>query len=156
MTLVGEHSASIDSKGRLAIPSYFRKSLTDSVVIAPVLDTPDDEPVLRVYTLTKWQQVETSVRQMPNTGGHARAEQVRRFQRELFSISKMVEIDGSGRVLLSPRQREILGESRTQLIGMSDKLEIWAEGYWKKYHRTWMDQSPEERFNQLDLGGLSL
>lgn len=157
MALTGTYSSVIDTKGRLGIPSYFRKFLKETLVVAPVLYTPKDEPVLRIYSEEKWEEIDTKISALVDGGSGDVSMQALNFKRMMYSTCKTVDIDTSGRILLSPPQLEILNKSKNvAVIGQSDKLEVWAGDYWKAKQAELRMLSPEDRFSELDLGGLGL
>ena len=49
-----------------------------------------------------------------------------------------VEVDGHGRIALSPELREFVGLERSaMLIGQGKRLELWDEGRWNEHCAEW-------------------
>ncbi len=57
---MGEYSHTIDTKGRLIVPSKFRESLGDSFVVTKGLDG-----CLFVYDMTEWKSFEEKLKELP-------------------------------------------------------------------------------------------
>ena len=55
---MGEYSHTIDTKGRLIVPSKFRESLGDSFVVTKGLDG-----CLFVYNMTEWKSFEEKLKE---------------------------------------------------------------------------------------------
>lgn len=66
--------------------------------------------------------------------------QARRLQRLLLGYATPLEMDGNGRILLSPTLREFAGlEKDLMLTGLGNKLEIWSDKAWND----WLDEAGE-------------
>lgn len=118
----GESYLSIDSKGRMTIPSKHRDDLT-KMVIAP--NPMPDERCLVIYPLHEWQKVEAHIVSQPNTA------EIRKLKRIFVGKAEEFVIDAQGRVLLPGTMREFaeLGK-KVVLVGQINKLEIWSESAW--------------------------
>ena len=76
---MGEYNHTIDTKGRLIIPSKFREALGDEFVVTKGLDG-----CLFVYDNEEWQNFEGKLKTLPLTNKDAR-QFVRFFQSRKFS-----------------------------------------------------------------------
>lgn len=113
---LGEYFHSLDDKGRVVLPSGFRRSLEDGCVVAKGQDGqlllfPPDEFRKRAAEVTDRPQ---------NRSG-------RRFSRTVFSGADHQMLDKSGRVLLKPELRRYGGLNSTEVavIGVFDHVEVW-------------------------------
>jgi MraZ protein len=113
---MGEYGHSLDTKGRLIIPSKFREALGDKFVITRSLD-----PCLCVYDMPAWERFVQKLSGLPyNT----------RKQRELvrffMSSATEVEPDKQGRILLPQKLRTHAHiEKNVVLLGVGARIEIW-------------------------------
>ena len=118
---MGSYDHSLDTKGRVIIPSKFREALGEKFVITNSLD-----PCLCVYDMPAWERFVQKLSGLPyNT----------RKQRELvrFFLSNAIEVepDKQGRVLIPGNLREAAGIDRDViLVGVGSRIEIWSRGSW--------------------------
>ena len=121
---MGEYNHSLDSKGRLIVPSKFRELLGDEFYVTKGLD-----PCLVAYTPEKWQEVLDSLEeQLPTNFRNGR--EMRRY---LIGGSAEVEIDKQGRVLIPGNLRQFAHlEKNLVLVGAGDYFEIWDEQAWQQ------------------------
>jgi MraZ protein len=133
---LGNHAITMDAKGRLAIPARVRDELTASCGGQLVVTAHHQEPCLLVYPEPQWQQLLPQIEALPNINRRAR-----QIQRALLGYATHVEMDGNGRILLSPTLRDYAGlEKDSMLVGQGRKLEIWSEARWY----SWMDEARED------------
>ena len=122
----GEHSHTLDSKGRLIMPSKFRQNLGDQFVAAKGL-----ERCLFVFPMTEWNALEANLKELPFTKGDYRA-----FTRLFFSGAEDCEFDRQGRFLIPQGLRDYAGIDRDVMaIGVSNRVEIWAKAEWEQYQK---------------------
>jgi MraZ protein len=121
----GAHRVKVDDKGRLAIPSQFRKQLREGSFISVSQDA-----VLAIYPPDLWNALAAQL-QSPLPGPDQRA-----LARTLYSMSVPFEPDGQGRISLQPEQRRLAAiesSSTVVVIGMGSRVEIWPEARWESY-----------------------
>ncbi|HEU4962541.1 MAG TPA: division/cell wall cluster transcriptional repressor MraZ [Bacilli bacterium] len=141
---MGEFSHSIDDKGRLIIPAKFRDELGASFVITRGLDH-----CLFVYPRSEWETIEAKLKTLPFTRADARA-----FSRFFFSGATECDLDKQGRVNIPPTLRDYAKMNREcVVIGVSDRVEIWAKEEWDAYCLNSADSFAEiaEKLVDLDL-----
>lgn len=123
---MGEYQHTIDEKGRLIIPSRFRSGLGERFVVTKGLDR-----CLFAFPAGEWSALEEKLKSLPFTKADARA-----FVRFFFSGATECELDKQGRILLPPNLREYaLLEKDVVVIGVSNRVEIWAKEEWEKYNQ---------------------
>ena len=111
--LNGEFNHSIDTKGRLIIPSKFRESLGEHFVITKGMDG-----CLFVYPDNEWSAFEDKLRELPLTNKKARD-----FKRFFLGSAVDGELDKQGRVLISSALRAYAGlEKEVVLAGVLIRL----------------------------------
>lgn len=123
---LGEYRHTLDLKGRVNLPTKFRKDLSKGVVITRGVDR-----CLFVYPQATWERLAANLARLPLTAQAGRA-----FARLLLAGAMDVVPDGQGRVMLPEYLRAYAGlEKRVVLAGVYDRLEIWDEAAWAAYTR---------------------
>ncbi|MDM5332630.1 division/cell wall cluster transcriptional repressor MraZ [Ureibacillus composti] len=132
---MGEYQHSVDTKGRLIVPSKFREQLGNTFVITRGLDN-----CLFGYPMDEWRKLEEKLKELPMTKKDARA-----FARFFFSGATEVEIDKQGRINIpSTLSTYAKLEKECVIVGVSSKIEIWAKDAWEAYFN-----DAEESFNEI-------
>ena len=140
---MGEWQHTIDAKGRLIIPARFREQLGERFVVTRGLDH-----CLFVYPLTEWAILEAKLKSLPLTQSDAR-----RFVRFLFSGASECELDKQGRINLPNNLKAYAGlEKDAVIIGVSNRVEIWASQSWQTYVDEASDSYEEIAEKIVDLG----
>lgn len=122
---IGKYIHTIDTKGRVTIPSGFRDYLQDGFVMTKGLDN-----CLFVYPNDQWREVEEKLTSLPLTNRDARA-----FMRFFFAGASKSNLDSNGRVLISQNLREYIKINKDLvIIGLSTRLEIWSKEEWDEYN----------------------
>jgi MraZ protein len=121
MDFKGTYEHTLDSKGRVSVPTRFREVLgpDQRLVIARTLD-PGCQ-CLTGFPLREWDAF------VERLGAHADFDaNAIRLNRLVMSSAVECGIDKQGRVLVPPTLREYAGLSRDVLwVGVGRKLEIW-------------------------------
>ena len=119
---MGEYSHTIDTKGRLIVPSKFREQLGNEFVVTKGLDGG-----LFVYPNEEWKNIEEKFRNIPLTTKDAR-----KFSRFFFAGAASCEVDKQGRILLPQVLREFADLSKdVVLVGVLSRIEIWSKERWQ-------------------------
>ncbi|SES64479.1 MraZ protein [Natronincola peptidivorans] len=122
---IGEYNHSIDTKGRLSVPSKFREELGEHFIVTKGLDN-----CLFVYPLEEWKILENKLKQLPMTNRDARA-----FVRFFFAGATECELDNQGRIRIPNNLREhAFLEKEAIIIGVATRLEIWSLDQWNQYN----------------------
>lgn len=118
MMFMGEYNHTIDTKGRLIVPSKFREILGDTFVVTKGLDG-----CLFVYDNEEWTAFEEKLKSLPITNKEAR-----QFVRFFLAGAAEVEVDKQGRILIPNLLREFAELSKdVVLIGVASRIEIWSK-----------------------------
>lgn len=111
----------LDSKGRLLLPSKLRGPLSSGLVITRGADR-----CLLIFTVQSWEALVERVRQLPL--GDRRA---LRFRRHVFANAAGLVPDAQGRILISPTLRTWAGiNSEVAIVGQDTHLEVWDSKLW--------------------------
>ncbi len=127
----GEYEHTLDAKGRVIIPAKFREIFKEHYA-EKFFVTRGLDQCLFVFTEEVWKSQERKFREMPFTKGEAR-----RFNRLFFSGAAEVICDKQGRVLIPDYLKSFaVIEQDVMIIGVSDRIEIWAKAKWKEFFDT--------------------
>ena len=124
----GEYSHALDKKGRVIIPAKFREVVKEHYAEKFFL-TRGLDGCLFVFTEESWKSQERKFREMPFTQTESR-----QFNRLYFSGACETVCDKQGRILIPDylkKHAEI--KEDVVMIGVSDRIEIWAKEKWEKF-----------------------
>ena len=134
----GATKVSLDAKGRMAIPTRYRERLAarcDGQIIVTV----DKDHCLLVYPLPDWEELERKLVRLPSMNKAAR-----RIVRIMVGYATEVDMDASGRILVSKELREFASlEKQAMLIGQGNKFELWDEETWNEKRDAWLGQDDD-------------
>jgi len=143
----GEFKHTIDRKGRLIIPSTFREVFKEHYVDKFYV-TRGLDGCLFVFTEDEWRFQEQKFKGMSFT----KAEH-RKFNRFYFSGACELACDKQGRILIPQYLKGYAGIKKdVVLIGVSNRIEIWAEDRWKNFYEGTKDNFEEIAERLVDLG----
>lgn len=118
---MSEYNHTIDTKGRLIIPSKFRELLGEEFVVTKGMDG-----CLFVYANEEWSIFEQKLTSLPLMNKEAR-----KFARFFLAGAALVELDKQGRILLPANLREFAGlDKDVVLVGVGSRIEIWSKDNW--------------------------
>ena len=122
--LIGTYECKIDVKGRLLIPSAFKKQLAPVVTKGFVLKRAVFQNCLELYPLNQWEELITKVNSL-NRFKKKNNDFIRRFTAGV----KFIELDNTGRLLIpkdliefSNIKKDITLSSSVNIIEIWDKL----------------------------------
>ncbi|MEL7185644.1 MAG: division/cell wall cluster transcriptional repressor MraZ [Pseudomonadota bacterium] len=134
----GATKVSLDAKGRMAIPTRYRERLAtrcDGQIVVTV----DKDHCLLVYPLPDWEELERKLVRLPSMNKAAR-----RIVRIMVGYATEVEMDKSGRILVSKELREFASlERQGMLIGQGNKFELWDEETWNEKRDQWLAEEDD-------------
>ncbi|MEN8234279.1 MAG: division/cell wall cluster transcriptional repressor MraZ [Actinomycetota bacterium] len=119
---LGEYSHSLDSKGRVVMPSKFRTGLEHGCVV-----TKGQERCIYVFPMDRWEEESSKVLRLPRTDRRAR-----NFARSFFASASDQALDRQGRVQIPEPLRQYAGlEKDLTVVGVADRIEVWATEKWR-------------------------
>lgn len=122
--LMGEYHHSIDEKGRIIIPSKFRYDLGEKFIVTRGLDK-----CLFIYSEQEWNKLVGKLKKLPFT-----KQDTRNFLRFFLSGATECEFDKQGRINITSPLVSYAGLKKDcVIIGVNDRLEVWADGIWKEF-----------------------
>jgi MraZ protein len=113
----GASSLTLDTKGRLSVPTRHREVLSATAGNQLTL-TKHPHGCLMVFPRPEWENFRDRIAALPMSA---------QWWKRIFLGNAMdVEVDASGRVLISPELRAAAGiERETMLLGMGNHFELW-------------------------------
>lgn len=131
--LNGAYNHKVDAKGRVALPSVYRKVLPTDLVVTR---NPKDE-CLQVFTPDGFNDWVEGVFE-DKFGKYDRSSTKHQaLRRALKSRTLDVTIDAAGRITLSPEQRQAVGiEKDVTVVGGTGFFEIWDAKRFEKQDTT--------------------
>lgn len=147
-SLVGTYHCKLDAKGRLALPSAFKKQLHNSANQAYVIKRSLFQSCLEIYPEPEWELV------MERLNGLNRfVKKNNDFIRKFSAGVKKVELDGSGRLQIS---KDLMGfadlEKEVVVSAAINILEVWDE---KSYERAVSDDGDFAELAEEVMGGIN-
>lgn len=122
----GASALSLDAKGRMAVPARHRDALV-AAGEGRLVVTAHPHRCLLLYPEPAWVPIRQQVLAAP--GLQAEAALVRRL---LVGFAEDLELDGAGRLLLSPALRQFAAlDKNVWLVGQGSHFEIWSEAGWR-------------------------
>ena len=132
---MGEYNHTLDTKGRLIIPSKFRETLGEKFVVTKGLDG--------------WTAFEEKLQAMPIS-----RKDTRMFVRHFLAGAAEVEVDKQGRALIPSKLREFAELTKdVVLVGAAGHIEIWSQERWDALEEE-AEESMEDIAERMDDLGL--
>ena len=121
---LGNYEAKADSKGRIFVPAVFRKLLQLQNEEWFVLRKDIFQDCLVLYPGTVWEKEIETLRSKLNKWNKTEQQVFRQFVLD----AERIEMDTSGRILVSKRYLQLAGiDSNVRFLGVDNTIEIWAK-----------------------------
>jgi MraZ protein len=118
--LRGNYTARIDAKGRLKVPTTFRRHIQETRGAEVYVTSLTGESV-RIYPLAEWEGIEQRLALLPSMDPARR-----KFLDRTNYYGQQTAIDGQGRVLIHPLLRKSAGVmGDVAVLGYLNYLEVW-------------------------------
>jgi MraZ protein len=122
----GAAALSLDAKGRMAVPAKHRDALVTAGEGRLVV-TAHPHRCLLLYPEPAWEPIRAKI--LASSSLNLESAMVRRL---LVGFAEDVELDGAGRLLISPSLRQYAGlEKDIWLVGQGRHFEIWSAPGWQ-------------------------
>lgn len=132
ISFIGDYSCKVDSKGRITLPSAFKRQMKEGVQDGFVLKSDVFEKCVILYPMKEWERQNQIIRSKTNPFNKEHA----KFLRMFFSGTAEVILDASGRVLVPKRLLDYAGiDGEAVMAGQYGKIEIWAAGQYDRVSR---------------------
>ena len=139
----GASSLSLDAKGRLSVPTRHRDVLS-ATAAGQLTVTRHPHGCLMIFPRPAWEQFRERIASMPLKD---------QWLKRLFLGNAMdVDMDGTGRILISPELRSATGISReTLLLGMGSHFELWDRGTYEAREAEALQAGLADAFQELSF-----
>lgn len=133
----GRYEHSLDSKGRLTLPSEYAGDLAAGVVL-----TRGMEACVYLFPKAEFERISGRLSTLSMTDSR-----VRKLKRWLFSNAQMAEPDRQRRVIVPQRLRDIAKISDKVLIaGMDSYIELWQPEAWDEHDLLLEQEAADQDF----------
>ncbi len=120
---MGQYNHTIDSKGRIIIPSKVRDNLGDDFIVTRGLDG-----CLFIYPKNEWDNIINKYKELPDTKNR------RHFMRIFLSGAVNCEYDKQGRINIPVSLIQYADlKKECIIIGVDERLEIWSKERWVEF-----------------------
>lgn len=138
----GTYQHTIDVKGRLSLPSDFRKNLVGDLVVVKGFDG-----CLQIFSHEAYEEFLQTF-----TGTGSVDPGVRKLRRYFMAGSAPIELDGAGRIRIPQLLRDFADLEKSVIVnGDGDRIELWNPETWEAYLS---DISVEDLAGELVQAGL--
>ena len=128
-TFLGKIEAKVDAKGRVFVPSVFRKVLSEDERERIVVRMEADEKYLLVYPESVWNKQVLDLQSKLNEWDSEDQMLLMQF----VGDAEVLEFDAQGRVLLPKRLQVRMGlESEVVFVGMVDRIAMWNKSMYEE------------------------
>ena len=137
----GASSLSLDAKGRLSVPTRHRDVLS-ATAAGQLTITKHPLGCLMVFPRPEWEKFRERIAQLPMSA---------QWWKRIFLGNAMdVDMDGTGRVLVSPELRQAAGLTRdVMLLGMGQHFELWDKTTYEAKEAEAMQAGMPEAFEDF-------
>ena len=123
----GATALNLDAKGRLAVPTRHRDELQSGVGGKQVL-TAHPHRCLLLYPVVAWEPIRSRIMSFSSFDAQASL-----WKRLLVGFAEELELDGAGRLLISPELRKFASlEKAVMMVGQGSHFEIWSQEAWER------------------------
>jgi len=148
----GATKVTLDSKGRLAMPTRYRERVLERSNGRLVATVDRKDRCLLLYPLPEWEEIERKLMRLPTLN-----EVARRLQRLMVGHATDLDLDAHGRLLIPPTLREYAGLMRQAvLVGQGTRFELWDEALWDEGRQKWLKVDDVKEDLPPELESLSL
>ena len=138
---MGEYNHTLDTKGRLIVPTKFREDLGGEFVVTKGFDG-----CLYLFPPRAWEEFQEKLNTLPVNRGDSR-----KLTRFFVAGAANVELDKQGRILVPSTLREFAGlEKDVVLAGATNRVEIWSKSRWAQISA--VDDMEDIAQQMADLG----
>lgn len=129
-TFIGKYEAKADVKGRVFIPSVYRKVLPEANRERLVMRRDTDNDCLILYPESVWN---AKVEQLKSVLDEWNPDD-QLLLMQFVSEAEWIDIDSQGRILVSKRHLQEIGIEGSDMlfVGMIDRIALWGKSNYEK------------------------
>lgn len=136
-TFIGKYDAKADVKGRIFIPSCYRKLLPEGNRGKVVMRKDADNDCLVLYPESVWnKKLEVFKSKLDEWNANDQM-----LLMQFVSDAEWLEIDSQGRVLISKKHLQLIGIENNEVlfVGMMDRFAVWGKSRFEQIKLTPVD-----------------
>ena len=139
LNFIGKQEAKADVKGRVFIPSAYRKLLPDSDKERVVMRRDPEDDYLVLYPVTVWNSMVQNLK--ANLDEWNPEDQLLLMQ--FVSDAEWLDIDSQGRILLPKRHLQSISVEGNDMlfVGLLDRIAVWSKARYESSMQTKTDFS---------------
>ncbi len=139
----GASSLNLDGKGRLSVPTRYREMLS-AMANSQLTITRHPHGCLLVFPRPEWEKFRDRIAALPMDA---------QWWKRIFLGNAMdVDMDATGRVLVSPELREASGiQKEVMLLGMGKNFELWDKATYMAREAQAMQSDMPEAFKDFSF-----
>ena len=143
MVFQGASSLALDAKGRLSVPTRHRDVLS-AVATGLLTITKHPHGCLMIFPRPEWDLFRDRIAALPMSA---------QWWKRIFLGNAMdVELDGTGRILISPELRASAGITKdTVLLGMGNHFELWDKASYEAQEAKAMQEQMPDVFKDFSF-----
>ena len=144
MIFRGLNRISLDTKGRISIPTKYRPELA-KYGSNKLICTIDIDQCLLLYPKKIWLKIEKTIMDLPSLDTSSRM-----LQRLMVGHASEIVLDSHNRILVPIELREFSGIKKSAMfIGQGQRFEIWNYQSWNQSRDAWLKKSDFTLTEQL-------
>jgi MraZ protein len=123
ITYIGDYNCKVDAKGRVSLPSAFKRQMQQGVQEGFVLKRDVFDNCLILYPMKEWERQNQLIRSKTNPYNKEHS----RFLRMFYSGTAELIPDSNNRILIPKRLLEFANiQDEVIMAGQYGKIEIWS------------------------------
>ena len=147
---IGEYTCNIDAKGRVVLPSAFKRQMGSGLQDTFVARKDIFAKCLVFYPMEEWERQNKIIRAKTNPYNREHAQFVRAF----FKGTAELNLDSNNRLLIPKRLLDEIGANKeVVLTGHYNKIELWPKD---EYEQSVVTDEEFATLAEKILGGLNL
>ena len=140
----GLNKISLDTKGRISIPTKYRSELS-KYGSNELVCTIDIDQCLLLYPKKIWLKIEKTIMALPSLDKSSRI-----LQRLMIGHASELVLDSQNRILVPIELREFSGIKKSAMfIGQGQRFEIWNYKSWNQSRDSWLKKTDLALTEQL-------
>ena len=145
--LRGNYPATVDSKGRLKIPTAFKTQL-DETYGPDFYVTSLTGQYVRIYPFAVWREIEEKLAALPSMN-----KAKKKFLDRTNYFGQMAKVDGQGRLLIPSVLRESAAmQGEVAVLGYLNYLDVWNNEHYREHlEREPLTDGDEQTLSDLGI-----
>jgi len=149
-SFIGDYNCKVDAKGRLILPSAFKRQISSDANEQFVVKKDIYEDCLVLYPMDEWKRMVEILRSKINPYNKAH----KQFLRGFYMDTAELTLDSNNRLTIPKKiLSKIKTEKELKLVAQDDKIEIWnPKTYNENFDENQFQDLADSIFGQLEQG----